>query len=331
MERQAPPASPPAIHCEPHLRIYATLSFRTLLQFCQIELRQASASAAGKIPNSPSRLASRAACKLQLGNIPPFTTAVSTSPAIWLHTQPGNDRAIRVLHPRHVGQKNQRARLTTPPRRPLPSRPHSRCSTLQRRPMPLEDEPECLPVPRSLRSSADQPRRSRPRTRDRHRCYPSCARERSTIAAAEPMAGLPSTPNRCDQLLVHHAGKHHQRHVPSLCIGHAQPADELAFLAQALQGPGQRPAAAVNDRNAVPVLRQLRDGVRALAQYRCIFQRRSADLSPRLSLQSLRLIPAVHDVHVLHRLSGRPLQQVVDARDITSLRPSSARQNPISQ
>ena len=117
------------------------------------------------------------------------------------------------------------------------------------------------------------------------------------------------------QCLVHLAAQHHHRRIARLRIGHAQPGDELALLAHQLQSPRQLHAAAMHQRYLVAVLHQLRNRLRALVQQLRILEGGSSQLDDIISCQSLRFSPSAHQVQILHRLTGRAFQQVVQARN----------------
>src|SRR5579863_7347205 len=58
--------------------------------------------------------------------------------------------------------------------------------------------------------------------------------ERHTIAAAETDGRHSRSLNSGNHLLVHHAGQHHERHIPSLGISHTEPVYKFALLSQFL-------------------------------------------------------------------------------------------------
>ena len=81
-----------------------------------------------------------------------------------------------------------------------------------------------------------------------------------------PTAGIPAAWIAATTLLVDHAAEHHQRYVASLGVCDAQSTDEFALFAQLIEHACQRAAAAVNNGDAMAILRQLRNRPRALAQ-----------------------------------------------------------------
>ena len=65
------------------------------------------------------------------------------------------------------------------------------------------------------------------------------ARKTRPSPPESPTAGWPCAPSDGDQSLVDAAAEHHQRGVAGFSIGDAQAGDELALLAQLLQGAGE--------------------------------------------------------------------------------------------
>jgi hypothetical protein len=73
--------------------------------------------------------------------------------------------------------------------------------------------------------------------------------------------------------------------------------------------------AAVDHGDLVAVAHQVRDGLAAGVQQRLVFDRRATEFDHELHRRPSDFVPSAHQVHVLHRLAGCALEQVVETRD----------------
>src|SRR5205807_717770 len=128
-----------------------------------------------------------------------------------------------------------------------------------------------------------------------------------------------------------HAAAHHQRHVARFGVGDAQAVDEFAFLAEPLHGPSEFHAATVDDRDLVPVARQLDHGVGALAQDCGVVERGSADFHDHPHCNPSASFHPYITFMFCTACPAAPLSRLSIQETITRRRPSSARQKPISQ
>src|SRR5579862_922250 len=300
-------------------------------QLRQIKLRQSLRLSRRQDPDSSHTLFQRAFARLKLRQHAAADNRSSGEILRLLGAQPGNHCSVGAFYSRHVRKKDKRVRVA---RRRTRSRHFigvhvvvlAVCSQCQRR---QNRNPALLPQrldPAGLRKA---------NLAHKSQIIPTyhllAGTEAHAVATAKSNRRHPCSLNRSHHLLVDHPAQHHERDIASLGIGHAQTPDEFALLPQSLQHAGKRAAAAMNHGHAMTVLRQICDRPCALAQRSEIFQRRSSDFDydnhcnpsssahPYIRFMFCTACPAA------------PFSKLSMHDTSTSLRPSSARQNPRSQ
>ncbi len=142
----------------------------------------------------------------------------------------------------------------------------------------------------------------------------ACA-EDVAVAAREPHGGLADLAERGDEPLVDAAGEDHEGGVAGFGIGNAEAGDELALLAHLGERAGELDAAAVDDRDLVAVRDEVEDGLGAELEELWLFKGRAAEFDYEFHLEALLFLEAIHEIHILDRLAGGALEQVIEAAD----------------
>ena len=217
-------------------------------------------------------------------------------------------------------------------RKPPPSGRHSRCNTRRPLPAPATPAPEFLPA---ATDCLDPARFRRTNLAHKSQIVPAkCflrARNDMPSPPQNPIAGIPGGQNCGHQLLVDHAGQHHQRDVASLRVGDAQPVHELALSCRVVSACGSARCHRHAPRPPVSVLRQLHDRLRALAQRGLVLQRRAADFDYDLHCSPSSSFHPYIRFMFCTACPAAPFSRLSTHETSTNRRPSSARQNPRSQ
>jgi len=102
--------------------------------------------------------------------------------------------------------------------------------------------------------------------------------ETPSVRGRDADGGLPFRGDRRGQFLIQQAGEYHDGHIARFAVGDAQAGDELAFDGHALEGGGEKAAAAMHDENFVALLGKRRDLLRERAHRVVVFQQCSCEL-----------------------------------------------------
>ncbi len=101
--------------------------------------------------------------------------------------------------------------------------------------------------------------------------------ETPSVGGRDADGGLAFRRNRRRQLLIQQAGENHDGHIARFAVGDAQTGNELAFDGHALEGGGEKAAAAMHDENFMAALRERRDLMRERAHRGVVFEQCSCE------------------------------------------------------
>ena len=142
----------------------------------------------------------------------------------------------------------------------------------------------------------------------------TCA-EDVAVASGEAHGGLADLSERGDEPFVDAAGEDHEGGVAGFGIGDAEAGDELALLAHLGEGAGELDAAAVNDGDLVAIGDEVKDGPGTEVEKLGLFEGGTAEFDDEFHLEALLFVEAVHEIHILDRLAGCALEQVIETAD----------------